>query len=59
MVEGTGGGLQRVTGHMQVEAGGIQAAMAQEELQTAEIHPSFEHVGRKRVAQHVGTNRVR
>jgi hypothetical protein len=32
---------------MQVEAGGIQAAMAQEQWQTAEIHPSFEHVGRK------------
>jgi hypothetical protein len=36
-----------VTGHMQVEAGGIQAAMAQEQWQTAEIHPSFEQVGRK------------
>jgi hypothetical protein len=59
MVERAGGGLQRVTGYMQGEASGIQASMAQEQLQTAEIHPSFEHVGRKRVPQQVGTNGVR
>jgi hypothetical protein len=44
-----------VTGHMQVEAGGVQAAMAQEQLQTAEIHPGFEHVGRKRVPERIST----
>jgi hypothetical protein len=44
---------------MQGEAGGIPASMAQEQWQTAEIHPSFEQVGRKRVPQQVGTNGVR
>lgn len=56
MLQGTGCGLQRVTRHMQVEAGGVQASMAQEQLQTAEIHPIFKQMGGKRVPQQVGTN---
>src|SRR5262245_52904374 len=56
MLQGTGCGLQRVTRHMQGEAGGIQAAMAQEQWQTAEIHPRFEQMGGQRVPQQVGTN---
>ena len=47
-----------MTGHMQVEAGGVQASMAQEPLETAEIHPIFQQMGGKRVPQQMGTNGV-
>jgi len=40
---------------MQVEAGGVQASMAQEQLQTAEIHPIFQQMGGKRVPEGIST----
>ena len=55
---GTGGGMQSVFGDMQVAGRGLQVAMAEQQLNAAQIGACVEQVGGKGVTQHMRAERL-
>ncbi len=53
IIERTGGGMQSMFGDVQVTSRGLQVAMAEQQLNGAQIGASVEQVGGKGMTQHM------
>src|SRR5215510_1154830 len=51
--------MEGMRGHMQVSARRLEAPMAEQELDPAEIHPRFEEMCRKGVTKHMRMDHLR